>query len=277
MKVGSFEIFEVLDGTFRLDGGAMFGIVPKPLWSRTDPSDERNRILLALRPLLVKTNSQNILIDTGLRSDRDRKFQDIYDMNCGHLPEELEKLDVPADEINTVILTHLHFDHSGGVVRAREDGALTCAFPNAKYMIQKAEWEDAHNSNELTRASYLTEELDVIEAAGQLELIDGDTQVAPGVRTFVTGGHTRGHQIVMIESGGETCAYWGDLIPLAAHVNMPYIMAYDLYPVDTLDQKRKWLSRAIAGNWICCFEHDPRIGLARLERDEKRISVKKLA
>jgi len=278
VKLGELELFSINDGTFRLDGGSMFGIVPKSLWSKIDPSDERNRILLSMRPLLIRTGSRNILVDTGLGQgrDRDEKFKDLYDINCGNLLSELDALGAPAEKIDTVILTHLHFDHSGGVVRTGSSGTLLPAFPNARYVVQRGEWEDAHAANELTKASYLTEELDVIEAAGQLELIEGDTGVAPGVRTDVTGGHTRTHQIVVVESGGGTCVYWADLIPTAAHVNMAYIMSYDLYPLDTLAQKRIWLDRATKGDWISCFEHDPRVSFARLKRGKKRINVEKL-
>ncbi len=273
MKLGGFELLAAQDGTFRLDGGAMFGIVPKSLWSKIDPADERNRILIALNPLLVRTGSQNILIDTGLGDTRGRKFDDLYDVNCGRLVDSLAALGTPAEKIDTVVLTHLHFDHSGGAVRRGEDGVLRTAFPNARYIIQKREWEDAHNTNEVTKASYFPEELDVMEFSGQLELIEGDSEVAPGLRTVVTGGHTAGHQAVLIESAGQTCIFWGDLIPMAAHVNMAYIMSYDLYPVDTLEQKRILLERAIEHGWISYFEHDPRISFAGLAKGKRRINV----
>ena len=152
----------------------------------------------------------------------------------------------------------------------------TTAFPGARYVVQKGEWEDAHDTNEVTRSSYLPEELDAIERLGQLELIEGDRGVAPGVRAVVTGGHTRTHQMVVIESGGQTCVFWGDLIPMAAHVNMSYIMSYDLYPVDTLEQKRLWLGQAIKGEWVSYFEHDPRVTFAQLAGGERRINVERL-
>ena len=235
MKLGEFELLAVEDGTFRLDGGAMFGIVPKSLWSKIDPADERNRILIALNPLLVRTPTQNILIDTGMGEGGSEKFKDIYDMNCGRLRDSLSALGPPADAIDRVILPHLHSDPSGGATKGGGAGRPTTAFPGARYVVQKGEWEDAHDTNEVTRSSYLPEELDAIERLGQLELIEGDRGVAPGVRAVVTGGHTRTHQMVVIESGGQTCVFWGDLIPMAAHVNMSYIMSYDLYSVDTLE------------------------------------------
>jgi glyoxylase-like metal-dependent hydrolase (beta-lactamase superfamily II) len=275
LKLGKFELFAARDGTFRLDGGAMFGIVPKSLWSKIDPADERNRILIALNPLLVRTGSQNILIDTGLGDTRGKKFDDLYDVDCGRLPESLAALGTPAERIDTVILTHLHFDHSGGTVR-RSGAALRTAFPNARYVIQKREWEDAHNTNEVTSGSYLPDELDVMESSGQLDLIEGNAPVAPGVSAAVTGGHTASHQVVLVESGGRTCIFWGDLVPMGAHVNMAYIMSYDLYPADTLEQKRHWLNRALEGGWTSYFEHDPRVTFARLARTERRINVERV-
>jgi glyoxylase-like metal-dependent hydrolase (beta-lactamase superfamily II) len=232
--------------------------------------------LIALNPLLVRTGSQNILIDTGLGDTRGGKFDDLFDVNCGKLLNCLDELGTPAAEINTVILTHLHFDHSGGCTRRDEDGTLEIAFPNAQYVIQKQEWEDAHDTNEVTRASYLPEELDVIASSGQLELVEGDCDIAPGVRVAVTGGHTKSHQIVLIESDGQTCVFWGDLIPMAAHVNMAYIMSYDLYPTDTLEQKRVWLDRSVQGKWVSYFEHDPRLTFARLIAGKRRINIKHL-
>jgi glyoxylase-like metal-dependent hydrolase (beta-lactamase superfamily II) len=276
MKLGEFDLLSVKDGTFRLDGGAMFGIVPKSLWSKIDPADERNRILIALNPLLVCTGSQNILIDTGLGDTRGKKFDDLYDMNCGKLLDSLVALGTPADKIDTVILTHLHFDHSGGCTRRDETGSIFTAFPNARYIIQKQEWADAHSTNEVTKGSYIPEEIDVIEASSQLELVEGDCEIVPGVRVAVTGGHTKNHQIVLIESNGQTCAFWGDLIPMSAHVNMAYIMSYDLYPVDTLEQKRRWLDSALKSDWISYFEHDPRITFARLSPGKRTINVNRL-
>lgn len=268
------ELLAAEDGTFRLDGGAMFGIVPKSLWSKIDPADERNRILIALRPLLVRTGVQNILIDTGLgTTGGGEKFDNLYDVNCGKLVNSLEALGTPAEKIDTVILTHLHFDHSGGTTRADENGDLATTFPNARYVVQREEWEDAHNLTELTKGSYLPDNLDVIEAAGQLEFVAGDAEIVPGVRVALTGGHTRSHQVVIIESGGKTCIFWGDLIPMAAHVNMAYIMSYDLYPADTLQQKRVWLERAVDGGWVSYFEHDPRVAFARLVPAKRRLNV----
>lgn len=273
MKLGDYELSAARDGTFRLDGGAMFGIVPKSLWSKIDPADHRNRILIALNPLLVRTGSHNVLIDTGLGDTRGRKFDDLYDVNCGMLLDSLNALGTPPEKIDTVILTHLHFDHSGGAVRHLDNGEIRTAFPNALFIAQRDEWEDAHKTNEVTKGSYCTKDLDVIQSCGQLELVEGNTEVLPGIRLLVTGGHTRSHQMILIESGGQTCIFWGDLIPTAAHVNMAYIMSYDLYPVDTFEQKKIWIQRVIECEWTAYFEHDPRTTFAKLKSAGKRVNV----
>lgn len=264
------------DGSFRLDGGSMFGIVPKPLWSKIDPADDRNRILIALNSLLIKTGKENILVDTGLGQNRDERFKDLYDLDCGLLVDSIESYGIGVNEINTVILTHLHFDHAGGATFESKDGTINTRFPNARHVIQKGEWEDAHNTNEITKGSYIEEHLDALEKNGQVELVEGDSEVSPGIRTVVTGGHTRCHQIVLIETGGQTCIYWGDLVPMALHVNMAYIMSYDLYPLETLEQKKQWISKSISGSWLNFFEHDPKVTFARLTQGRKRVNVNKV-
>jgi glyoxylase-like metal-dependent hydrolase (beta-lactamase superfamily II) len=212
----------------------------------------------------VSTGKDNILIDAGLGQTRAEKFRDIYDARCGRLTESLSRLGVAPEEITVVIFTHLHFDHAGGATRAAGGGALEPVFPNARHVVQKMEWEDAHDSNELTAGSYIVEELDSLAQNVRLDLVDGDVEVAPGIRAIVTGGHTRGHHLVLIESRSRTCIFPGDLVPMAGHVNLPYIMSYDLYPLETLSRKRKWLARTAREGWLCCFEHDPRLTFAHL-------------
>jgi len=276
MKMGDIELLCVPDGTFRLDGGTMFGIVPKSLWAKIDPADKRNRILIALNPLLIRTESQNILVDAGLGQAPRSGFDDLYDLDCGKLCDSLKVAGTDPASINVVIFTHLHFDHCGGAVVLSDNGSYRTAFPNARYVVQKGEWEDARSTTETTRGSYLQDQLDAIEDSGQLEFVEGDCQLFPHIKLAVTGGHTRCHQIVLVEDGGHTCIFWGDLIPMTSHVNMPYIMSYDLYPVDTLEQKRLWLEKTLAGDWINYFEHDPRISFGRLVRAGKRINTEPL-
>ncbi|MFH1423258.1 MAG: MBL fold metallo-hydrolase [Planctomycetota bacterium] len=275
MLFGKHELFTISDGTFKLDGGAMFGIVPKPLWNKLSPADSRNRITLALNCLLVRTGiGKNILIDTGLGTRYDEKSNDIYDINRNPgLEENLKFVGVKPEDIDFVILTHLHFDHCGGNVKLDSNGNLIPAFPNAKYIIQKKEWEDALNPNERTRGSYREDDLLPIEKAGQLQLIDGDCEVLPCIRTAVTGGHTRGHQVVIIESEGRHCIFWGDLIPTSGHINLPYVMSYDILPLDTIKEKKKWEDKVVSEAWLSHFEHDPKVTFAKLTCTGKRFSV----
>lgn len=272
MLLGEFELITVSDGTFRLDGGAMFGVVPKSIWDKINPADPRNRILLSLNCLLIRASGKNILIDTGMGSRFDEKSDEIYEVNRSPgLEENLKKVGTPPEKIDSVILAHLHFDHCGGNTKLDAKGNLVPSFPNAKYIIQKKEWEDALSPNERTKSSYREEDLLLLERAGQLKLIDGDFEVAPGIRAIVTGGHTRGHQIVLIESARKRCIFWGDLIPTTGHINVPYIMSYDLFPLETIAQKKKWEEIAVSEKCLCYFEHDPRVTFAYLERKGKRI------
>jgi glyoxylase-like metal-dependent hydrolase (beta-lactamase superfamily II) len=272
MLLGEYELITVSDGTFRLDGGAMFGVVPKSIWDKINPADPRNRILLSLNCLLVRAAGKNILIDTGIGARCDQKSYKIYEINRSPgLEENLKKVSIPPEKIDSVILTHLHFDHCGGNTKLDARGNLVPSFPNAEYIVQRKEWEDAFNPNERTKGSYREDDLLALQKAGQLHLIDGDSEVAPGIHAVVTGGHTRGHQIVSIENAGKRCIFWGDLIPTTGHINVPYIMSYDLFPLDTIAQKKKWEEIAVSEKCICYFEHDPRITFAYLERKGKRV------
>jgi glyoxylase-like metal-dependent hydrolase (beta-lactamase superfamily II) len=272
MLLGEFELITVSDGTFRLDGGAMFGVVPKSIWDKINPADPRNRILLSLNCLLIRAAGENILIDTGMGSRFDEKSDEIYEINRSPgLEENLKKVGTPPEKIDSVILTHLHFDHCGGNTKLDSKGNLIPSFPNAQYFIQRKEWEDALSPNERTKGSYREDDLLLLEKAGQLHLIDGDFEVTPGVRTVITGGHTRGHQIVIIESEEKRCIFWGDLIPTTGHITVPYIMSYDLFPLDTIAEKKKWEEIAVSEKCLCHFEHDPRVTFAYLSRIGRRI------
>ena len=256
----------VPDGELWLDGGAMFGVVPKPLWSKKAPADEQNRIRLSMNPLLIFTDPL-ILIDSGVSNKSDEKMKDIYRIDGGGLLGSLEELGVRPEDIGLVINTHLHFDHAGGNTWRFEDGILP-TFPNARYLVQKAEWEDAMNPNERTKASYLRENLEPIK--DRIEVLEGEKEVVPGVKVIPTGGHTRGHQVVRIESQGMVGVYLGDLIPTTGHISLPYIMAYDLFPLETLKKKKKLLAQAAENNWTLFFEHDPKITSGRVKLVEGR-------
>lgn len=261
-KLGGFELHAVSDGLFRLDGGAMFGVVPKVLWERQAPADAANRIQLNFGCLLVKTPSGKwALVDTGLsdKYEQDPKFLKIYQVAREKtLFGELKERGLSPQDISIVINTHLHFDHCGGNTRWEDGKKPVPAFPRAKYLIQKDEWQDAQNPHERNSASYLPENFECLDGSGLLELVDGEYEIEPGFKVLRSGGHTRGHQVALIESDGEAALFLGDLIPTRAHVPLPWIMGYDLFPVDTLEAKRRLLGLAKERGWLLLFQHDAR-------------------
>ncbi|MBZ0221023.1 MAG: MBL fold metallo-hydrolase [Candidatus Methylomirabilis sp.] len=257
MEFGGFRIFSLSDGSFRLDGGAMFGVAPKAMWEPLCPPDEKNRIPLSIRPLLIQTGSENILVDTGIGDKGDARFKSIYAVDRGRtLSGSLEAVGLSPSDIDIVINTHLHFDHAGGNT-VKEGGVLRPAFPNARYIVQRGEWEAALNPNERTRGSYCPDEFLPLMVAGQLELIEGGGEVVSGVSVIRTGGHNRDNQIVSVCSEGLTAVFTGDLIPTTRHLRIPFITAYDLFPLDTLKAKKEILSEAAEKRWLLIFEHDP--------------------
>ncbi len=270
MKLGAFEIYSVTDGRFRLDGGAMFGVVPKVLWEKCCHADESNRITLSLTALLIRANGKNILVDTGLGAKEDEKFHRMFAVERRPtILESLRRLGLGPDEIHLVINTHLHFDHAGGNTIREEDGSIRPTFPKARYMIQRGEFEDAVSANERTRASYRQDNFSSINRINQWEFLYGDTEVAPGITAVVTTGHTRCHQSVKIESNGETAFFLGDLIPTVSHLPLPYIMGYDLAPIHTLETKRWVLNRAFEEQWLVLFEHDPSVQAGYVRKDQE--------
>jgi glyoxylase-like metal-dependent hydrolase (beta-lactamase superfamily II) len=278
MKIGQFNVFPLSDGTFRLDGGAMFGVVPKILWERHEPADHNNRIPLCLGSLLIRTpKGHNVLVDTGLSSkyDKNKKFLDVY---CVERPktlrDELKNHALSAQDIHMVINTHLHFDHAGGDTEFNADGRPEPTFSRAKYLVQKEEWEDAQSPHERNKASYLPENFAPLDEAKVLELVQGEYEIEPGLSVIRSGGHTRGHQCVKIESEGQTAIFLGDLIPTRSHLPLPFIMGYDLYPVDTLEAKRSILGEAAEKDWILIFQHDVRQRASKLALVDGRYVAK---
>ncbi|HWG95807.1 MAG TPA: MBL fold metallo-hydrolase [Nitrospira sp.] len=268
MKLGAFEIYPVSDGRFRLDGGAMFGVVPKILWEKCCPADDLNRISLSLTALLIRANGKNILVDTGLGPKEDEKFRNMFAVERKPtILESLKRLGLGPEDIHLVINTHLHFDHAGGNTM-QENGTVVPTFPNAKYFVQHGEFEDAARANERTKASYRRDNFTPIDHINQWEFLHGDTELVPGVTTVVTAGHTRWHQSVKIESEGQVAFFLGDLIPTVSHLPLPYIMGYDLFPIQTLETKR-WVSdRAFEERWLLLFEHDPVVQAGYVRRDQ---------
>ena len=273
MTLGSLELIPLFDGFFRLDGGAMFGVVPKPLWERRTPADARNRIQLALRPLLVR-GDRTLIIDAGIGGKMDEKSVEIYAIDRAlDLTRSLAAAGLQPADIDIALATHLHFDHAGGFTTRGADGRLAPAFPRARYVVRRAEWEDATHPHERNRASYLAENFVPLHGAGVIDFTAGDEVVMPGVRVVRTGGHTMHHQIVMIESGGKTAVFAADLMPTAAHVDVPWIMGYDLYPMDTLAFKRRFVREAIEREHLIFFEHDPAIAAGYIRERDGRTSV----
>ncbi|HKS04756.1 MAG TPA: MBL fold metallo-hydrolase [Gemmatimonadaceae bacterium] len=277
--VGRFVVHALQAGGQRLDGGAMFGVVPKPLWEKRIPSDERNRIQLGMRCLLIEHDDGLVLIDNGAGNKEIEKFRDIYGIeNAGSggrtmLEDALKKAGFSPNDVRVVIDTHLHFDHAGGNTFLDEGGALQIAFPNARYYVQRGEFEWATHTNERTAASYFGKNWDPIVAAGRFEFIDGNREVVPGISVRRTPGHTPHHQSVLISGNGETACFLGDLIPTHAHVPLPWIMGYDVEPLVTLETKRTVLAEAVANDWLLVFEHDATTPWGRPVRDGKSYAL----
>ncbi len=240
-----------------MDGGAMFGVVPKVLWEKKARADAQNRVTLSMNPLLILAPDRRIVVDPGIGEREAGKFGEHYAIeHAGNLKQELARSGVRPEEIDIVINTHLHWDHSGAGIRLTPDGGLAPTFPNAIYLVQQGEWESACLPDEWTRASYIFQGESVLVRTGQLELLHGETQIVPGVRVIRTPGHTPFHQSVLIESGGEALLYVGDLIPTAAHMRLPYITSLDLDPSLTLRIKRQILRQARDRGWTLTFCHE---------------------
>lgn len=262
-------------GRLRLDGGAMFGVVPKPLWSRRIAPDERNRIPLAMRCLLIETAEDRILVDTGLGNKESEKFRDIYGVENDGAPTRLEDslrvLGVEPEGVDLVINTHLHFDHAGGNTRRAEDGSVRASFPNARYVIRRGEWDFARVDNERIRASYLPDNFVLLAAEGRIDFVGEaeEEEIVPGVRVLRTPGHTPHHQSVLVDVGDRQVCFVADLVPTVAHLSLPWIMGYDVEPLVTLESKRRLLGRAAAEGWLLVFEHDPVVAWGRAVAPER--------
>ncbi len=270
MKLGDLELLILNDGKFRLDGGAMFGVVPKVMWSKVISHDEANRIPMTSNILLVKGDGFNLLIDTGCGDKWDDKEAGIFGIERPRdLVDNLNNIGMKAEDITHIVYTHLHFDHAGGGTYYDNNGKIQLRFPNAEIFIQKGEWDVAMNPNLRDKRSYKPENLLPLLENEVIEFVDGDTEVLPGIKMRITGGHTKYHSIVLIESKGKTCVFNGDLIPMATHLPIPFVMAYDLYPDATMNSKIVLLDEAVENDYLMVFEHGIDIPAARLSKNER--------
>jgi len=268
-KLGSFEIYFLEDARFRLDGGAMFGIVPKPLWSRVTKADTQNRIPLTIRPMLVRAEGHWVLIETGMDDKQGEKHRKIYGIEAaGRLLEQLAALGLAPDDIDLVVNTHLHFDHAGMNTMSR-DGRIVPLFTNARYLVQKQELYDATHPHERNRASYLPENVEPVAEAGLFEEVEGRVEVLPGLSLIPLPGHTLGQQGVVLRSEGLTLVYTADLMPTLAHAPLAYIMAYDLYPMTTLEVRKERYPEWLEAGALLATPHDPNAPLGRLRKGER--------
>ena len=277
MKLGKFDIYPLTDGFFSLDGGAMFGVVPRVIWEKLHPPDSNNRIRLALGTLLVKAHGQNILVDTGIGNKGDAKFCERFAVDrTPSIEQSLATHHLTPNDIQIVINTHLHLDHAGGNTRRDPQHRILPTFPNAKYYIQRREWESAIRPNERTQGSYRQEDFIILQEMGVIEFLEGDAKILEGIGVIETPGHTEHHQSALIESESKNALFLGDLIPTAAHIPYPYNMGYDLFPLTTLATKKKILARAYEEHWLLVFQHDPKVRMGYLKEVKGRFMVEEV-
>jgi glyoxylase-like metal-dependent hydrolase (beta-lactamase superfamily II) len=275
MLFGDYRVEIVPDTEFRLDGGAMFGVVPRVLWSQSCPPDEHNRIRMNMNCLFVEAGRERIIVETGIGDKWSPKHEEMYGITRRRsLADSVKAITgYDAEEITIVVNTHLHFDHAGGNTTRDALGNIAPTFPNARYMVSRDEYEHSGSPHERDRASYLPENWHAVRASGQLELKDADYEVVPGLRMETVAGHSRTMQCVRLHRGGRTLFGFADLVPMRAHVALAWIMGYDLYPVETLEAKRRLLPQAARENWLCLFYHEPDEPLCRVVEIEGKLKT----
>jgi glyoxylase-like metal-dependent hydrolase (beta-lactamase superfamily II) len=267
LTLGDFELSIFSDGTYPLDGGAFFGVIPKVMWSRKAQSDERNYVQSGLNSLLIRTGKQNVLVETGMGNKLSERMIKFYGQPA-QLLVNLAAAGIAPDDIDIVINTHLHFDHCGwNTVRSKE-GKIVPTFPRAKYYAPEGEWQYARKPSERDSISYIPDNYDPLVQSGQMTLLKGGEEIVPGISVKTFPGHTAHMLAVIVASGGRTACYISDLIPTSAHIDIAWGMAFDLYPLQTIESKKQYYAKAMAENWLTVFTHDPKVPWAYVEKDE---------
>ena len=274
MKIGDYDLYSIETSEFSLDGGAMFGIVPKPIWEREAPSDALNRIDMVTRSLLLCSYEKKILIDTGNGTKWEEKYRDIYNIDTSryNIENSLTKYGFSADDITDIINTHLHFDHAGGNTKI-DDGSIVPTFPNAKYWVTKEHWELANHPSQKDSGSFIEHDWKVLAENGMIETVNGNEPFIKGIDSYITQGHTAGLLHPMISDGTKTLFYGADIFPLAAHISIPWVMAYDVQPVVTMKEKEILLPKMQDEEWILFLEHDPKIQACTVHQDGKHFKM----
>jgi glyoxylase-like metal-dependent hydrolase (beta-lactamase superfamily II) len=266
MTLGDFELTAVSDGIYHLDGGVMFGVVPKTLWERKVKADDQNLVPMGLNSVAVRAGSKTVVIETGMGNKLSEKMAKIYGQPA-QLLENLSAAGIEPEDVDIVINTHLHFDHCGWNTVRRGD-QIAATFPRAKYYVQEGEWKHAHE-HQRDGVSYLKDNYDPLVLSGQMTLLHGDQEIVPGISVRVYPGHTRDMQAVLVQSGGQTACYISDLIPTSAHLDLNWVMAYDLYPIETIESRKRYYAQAVPEKWLTMFTHDASLPWAYVTKDEK--------
>jgi glyoxylase-like metal-dependent hydrolase (beta-lactamase superfamily II) len=275
LTLGDFEVTAVSDGHYRLDGGAFFGVVPKVMWERKVKADAENYIPVGLNSVVVRTGDHTVLIETGIGNKLPERMSKIYGQPA-RLLENLRGVGVSPEDVDIVINTHLHFDHCGWNT-ARQGDKVVPTFPRAKYYVQEGEWQHGRRQHERDAVSYISDNYDPLINSGQMTLLRGDQEIVPGISVKVFPGHTQHMQAVIIQSGGKTACYISDLIPTSWHLDLNWVMAFDLSPLETIDSRKRYYAQAIPQKWLTMFTHDPNVPWAYVERDDRGRMLAKLA